>query len=192
MAVRLAVVAVACALAACGAEAEQTSTGGPWGRTFGLTGADLRVMDAVTGDMERFTRAYNRFAGAVTVSDGRAARRAVASMDAALTKAEDRLAEVSNERLQRFKDDYLGTLRRLTDAGDRMLTYYEAPGSGSPREERQVLAELEAASNAAREAEQGLRRRLLENATAAQRETLLREFRRIDRRFDRAVTQGGG
>jgi hypothetical protein len=178
---RLTLVALlALALAACGSE-EQTGAEKAFG---GMSDRDLELADGVTAEVKRFSSSYADLATAMDGLDAEKARAALDSMEEHIDRAIDMAAGAENARWRSTYDEYLGTMKDVTTAGERIVEYLEATGPADLKLEDRLANRFQKAVSEVRKADRELIARVIEHAGPEERERLEQLEQDAQRRFE--------
>jgi hypothetical protein len=167
-----------CAVTGCGGH--QT----PLGR---LSDHDISSIRAVSADMRTFSSSYTRLIAAMTRSDIPSCRKAVDTMEEAVSRASDKSLDIDSAGQRATMQRYLDRMRGVAIAADRLIGYYEDPSAPDAGVENDLIDRFQQAALAARRADEALLNEMLDHATPEQRKQLRALYQRANARFQKAT-----
>jgi hypothetical protein len=156
-----------------------------------LSNHDLNTLGEVSRDMRGFTADYTSLIKSLQGEDVPGSRKAIEGMKTAVGRATSKAATIDADRQRATMQRYLGKMRGVTTAADRLIAYYEKTPNPENAKANQLATRFEKAALAARQADLNLMKDMLKRATPAERKKLQAAFNKANQRFRQAVGNSG-
>jgi hypothetical protein len=171
---RVALVLIACVLLSTGCGGDN-----PASKAFGgLTDADMQAIQEVSRSLQSAGTDFTTMNARLEAENVAGARPSLDSAAPKLDQAEDDTLDIDNADLRRTMQDYVGVTRTVLAAFDRWIAYFEDDTMARDEAlEHEMLSDIEAATTAARKADQDFLNRILDKATPKQRDEIRARYR---------------
>jgi hypothetical protein len=149
---------------------------------------DAPTVKTVSSDVQQFSTSWTAYINALGSEDMTAARTAVDEMGDSLAAAQDHAIDIDDHELRETFQQYLRTMQRLASVADRIVAYYESPGTADAGAENDLLSEFQAAAEEAQKVDQDVFNQLLERASPDQRDAMRAAYHKAQADFRNATS----
>jgi hypothetical protein len=152
-----------------------------------LSDHDLHALSAMSADMRGFSTSFAHLIKSLQGEDVPGSRTAVDGMKGALAKASGEVAKMDAKPQRGTMQRYLGKMRGVTTAADRLIGYYEHTSSPKPATVNRLVEKFRQTALAAHKADETLIANILKHSTPAQRKQLRAALQRATNKYNQVV-----
>src|ERR1700750_2227378 len=152
-----------------------------------LSDHDLHAVGAMSADMRGFSSSFAHLIKSMQGEDIPGSRTAVNGMKGSLAKATGEVSKIDAKPQRTTLQRYMGKMRGVTAAADRLIGYYEHTSSPKSAAVHRLVEKFRQTALAAHEADETLIANILKHSTPAQRKQLQAALKRANQQYNKVV-----
>jgi hypothetical protein len=152
-----------------------------------LSDHDIGALNAMSADMRGFSSSFAHLIDSMQGEDVSGSRKAVDRMKSGLAKASGEVAKMNAKPQRSTLERYLGKMRGVTTAADRLIGYLEHTSKPKKATVNRLVAKFKQTAVAAHQADETLISNLMKHSTPAQRKKLRAALQKANQKYQQTV-----